>query len=157
MREDRRQREQRSAPAPSRHVQPSAEMRVQADKPSSVRQAIEDAAHASRLATQSRELTVGAVEHIRDNEERNADRIEPRTRIPEEMSSGDAEDETRQRYAVRRDARGREGIREPPPHRSEESAVSPLLDDRAFTGVHARRPLRAPPSSSRGLPSLAHP
>src|SRR6267378_4389536 len=54
--EDRGQRQQRSAPAPSRQVQTGAEMRVQADKPPRVRQTVEDAAHASRLAAQTRAL-----------------------------------------------------------------------------------------------------
>src|SRR6267378_3503657 len=56
VREDRGQRQQRSAPAPSRQVQTGAEMRVQADKPPRVRQTVEDAAHASRLAAQTRAL-----------------------------------------------------------------------------------------------------
>ena len=75
-------------------------MGVETDEPSGVRQSIQDATRARRLAAQPSELTVGAVQHIGEDEKCDADRIEPRPRIPEEMSRGDADDETGQGNAI---------------------------------------------------------
>ena len=154
VREARRRHEQHGARPPVPRLDETVdEMEVEVHEAEIVADAVEQAAEPRRGAAQPRQLTVGRVEDVGDDEQPEADQVGPAIAVREQVAGHEPDRERPQRHLVRGDAGRLERARNPDTDRPEEVEVDPLLDGSALIRQVVRRLHPAHPSWSPGRPA----
>ncbi len=130
-----RDREQnRRGPGPAGRVEHETDDEVDAEvqEPETVGRAIEGAAEACGGAAPSRELSIRAIEEIRDDEECESNGIEPGTRVDEQVTRGEPDDDTDQGHLIGCHPRRIQDVGDPRADGPEKAQIEPFLDFVAF-------------------------
>ena len=141
MRQGRDGDEQRAVPGPppAREHEPDGEVDVQVQESHAVADPVERTAEARRGAAQPRQLAIGRVEHIRQDEEQQADHVHTGIAIGEQVAGDEPDQNAPEGDLVGRDARRLQGPGDADAEGTEEPEVDPLLDGGALMREVVRR------------------